>query len=115
MTGQTAPRQDTPRASTTAREDVSSRGNEPTAHAAPAQTPRASTQTRPRVSAARRRATLRLDALESEWLLRHALRRWLDAVEACRRANGADCARNPRRMASWVQGQVAHLAAGVRP
>jgi hypothetical protein len=81
---------------------------------APAQTPRVSTQTCPRVSTARRRATLRIEALEAEWVLRHALARWLDAVEACRRANAADCARNPRRMASWVQGQVAHLVAWVR-
>jgi hypothetical protein len=115
MTGQPSPRGDTPRASTTAREDVSSRGNEPTAHAAPAQTPRASTQTHPRVSTARRRATLRIEALEAEWVLRHALTRWLDTVEACRRANAADCSRNPQRVASWVQEQVARLAAGVRP
>jgi hypothetical protein len=69
----------------------------------------------PRVSTARRRATLRIEALEAEWVLRHALARWLDIVEACRRANAADCARNPQRVALWVQEQVAHLARPVKP
>jgi hypothetical protein len=69
---------------------------------------------RPRVSIARRRAILRIDALEAEWALRHALAHWLATVEACRRSNAADCARNPERVAAWVRDQIADLSAGVR-